>query len=65
MPCRAKKDTTEYLDALADDLGLKDRTELGYYLIEPNKRKKITPREIDDELYGEIREQLSYYDDEN
>lgn len=61
----AKKDTTEYLDALADDLGLKDRTELGYYLIEPNKRKKITPREIDDELYGEIREQLAYYDDED
>lgn len=61
----AKKDTTEYLDALADDLGLKDRTELGYYLIEPNKRKKITPREIDDELYGEIREQLGYYDGED
>lgn len=61
----AKKDTTEYLDATAEDIGLKDRTELGYYLFEPNKRKKITPREIDDELYGEIREQLNYYDDEN
>lgn len=59
-----KKDATEYLDALADDLGLKDRTELGYYLLEPNKRKKITPKEIDDELYKIVRELLTYYDDE-
>lgn len=59
---RAKKNSTEYLRAVAEDIGLSSTLELGEYMIEPNRRKKVYPKEIDDELYNEIKEQIDYYE---
>lgn len=59
---KAKKDSTEYLDAVAEDIGLNSRVELGKYMTEPNRRKKIYPPDIDDDLYAEIKEQIDYYE---
>ena len=52
---KAKKDSTEYLDYVAEDLGLPSRVELGEYLVKPDKRKKIYPKDIDDEFYANIK----------
>lgn len=59
---RAKKDSTEYLDAVAEDIGLSSRLELGEYLVEPNRRKKQYPKDIDDEIYAEIKDLIDYYE---
>lgn len=58
---RENKHSTDYLDALAEDLHFRDRGELGRYMIEPNKRKKVSPDEIDDDLYDEIKDLIDYF----
>ena len=57
----SKSDHKAYLDELAIALGI-TQEQLAEFRIKPNKKTKVYPTEITDDLYTKIKDQLNYYE---